>query len=84
MNFLDSWIFKVALDKIFNKICSVLWQMCHAWITYGTVRRTFQTLGKFGGTSGEYEETCLFACFWDPYGSLAMLWLPIGVFVGLL
>ena len=60
-----------------------LWQMSHAWITYGMVRRTVEMLDKLG-TSGKYQETCLFACFWDPYGSLAMIGLPIGVFVGLL
>ena len=64
-------------------LLGVLWQMCHAWITYGTVRRTVQRMGKLGGTSGKYQETCLFACFWDPYGSLAILGLPIGAFVGL-
>ena len=65
-------------------LLGVLWLMCLAWITYGMVRRTVQMLGKLGGTSGKYQETCLFACFWDPYGSLAMLGLPIGAFVGLL
>ena len=35
-------------------------------------------MGKLGGTSGKYQETCLFAFFWDPYGSLAMLGLSIG------
>ena len=54
-------------------LLGVLWQMCYAWIIYGMVRRTVQILGKFGGTCGKYQETCLFACFWDPYGSLAML-----------
>ena len=60
-------------------LLGVLWQMFHAWITYGTFRRTFQTLGKLGGTSGKYQDTCLFACFWNPYGSLAMLGLPLVV-----
>ena len=64
-------------------LLGVLRQMCHAWITYGMVRRTVQIMGKLGGTSGMYQEACLFACFWDPYGSLAMLGLPIGVFAGL-
>ena len=41
-------------------------------------------MGKLGGISGKYQETCQFACFWDSYGSLAMLGLPKGVFVGLL
>ena len=41
-------------------------------------------VGKLGGTSGKYQETCLFACIWDPYGSLAVLGLPIGALVGLL
>ena len=40
-------------------------------------------MGKLGGTSGKYQETCLFACFWDPYRSLAILGLSIGTFVGL-
>ena len=48
-------------------LLGVLWQMCHDWITYGMFRRIVQTLGKLGGTSGEYQETCLFACFWDPF-----------------
>ena len=46
-------------------------------------QKAFQMMGKLGGTSGKYQETCLFACFWDPYGSLAMLGLPIGAFAGL-
>ena len=25
------------------------------------------------GACEKYQETCLFACLWDPYGSLAML-----------
>ena len=64
-------------------LLGVLWQMHQAWITNGTVTRTFQTMGKLGGTSGKYQEKRLFACFWDPYGSLAMLGLPIGEFVRL-
>ena len=64
-------------------LLGVLWQMCHAWITYGMVGRNVQMMGKLGGTSGKYQETCLFACFWDPYNSLAMLGLPIEAFVGL-
>ena len=39
-------------------------------------------MGKLGGTSEKYQEACLFACFWDPYGTLAMLGLSIGAFVG--
>ena len=62
----------------------VLWQMCHTWITYGMVGRNVQMMGKLGGTSGKYQETCLFACFWGPCGSLAMIGLPMGAFVGLL
>ena len=27
INFLDSWIFKVALDKIFNKICRLIYNV---------------------------------------------------------
>ena len=57
--------------------------MCYDLITYGMVGRTVQMMDKLGGTSGKYQDTCLFACFWDPYGSLAMLGLPIGAFVGL-
>ena len=64
-------------------LLGVLWHMCHAWITHGMVGRNVQTMGKLGGTSGKFQEACLIACFWDPYGSLAMLGLPIGVFVGL-
>ena len=41
-------------------------------------------MGRLNGTGGKYQESCPFACFWDPYGSLAMLGLPIGAFVGLL
>ena len=70
----------------YGTLLGVLWQMCHAWITYGLDRRSVQTLGKLGGTNGKYQETCLFACsacFWEPYGSLAMLGLPIGAFAGL-
>ena len=40
-------------------------------------------MGKLGGTSGKYQETCLFPCFWDSYGSLAMLGLPIEAFEAL-
>ena len=64
-------------------LLGVLWQMSHSWITYGMFRRTLQIMGILGGTRGKYQETCLFACFWDPCGSLAMLGLPIGVFAGL-
>ena len=39
--------------------------------------------GRLGSTSGKYQETCPFACFWDLYGSLEMLGSPIGEFVGL-
>ena len=35
--------------------------------------RTVQMMGRVGGTEGKYQEACLFACFWDQYGSLAML-----------
>ena len=66
----------------YSTLLCVLWQMCHAWITYGMVRRMFQMMGKLGGTNEKYQETCLFACFWDFYGSLAILGLPIGAFVG--
>ena len=61
----------------------VLWQIFHASITYGMVRRNVQMMGKLDGTSRKYQETCLFACVWNPYGSLAVLGLPIGAFVGL-
>ena len=65
-------------------LLGVLWQMCHAWITYGMVRRNVQMMGKLGGTSGKYQETCIFTCFWDPYDILPMLGLPMRMFVGLL
>ena len=39
--------------------------------------------GLIGWQKWMDQDTCLFVCFWDPYGSLAMLGLPIGVFVGL-
>ena len=64
-------------------LLGVLWQMCHAWITYGMVRRIVQMMGRPNGTSGKYQESYPFACYWDPYGSLAMHGPPIGVFVGL-
>ena len=60
-------------------LLGVLWQMFHTWITYGMVGSNVQTMGKLGGTSGKYQEACLFACFWDPYGSVSILGLPIGV-----
>ena len=65
-------------------LLGVLWQMCHSWITYGTVRRTVPMMGRLNGTGGKYQESCPFSCFWDSYGSIAKLGLPIGVFVGLL
>ena len=64
-------------------LLGVLWQMYHAWITYGMVRRTVQMMADWVVQVGKTKETCLFACFWDPYGSLAMLGPPIGAFVQL-
>ena len=56
-------------------LLGVLWQMCHAWITYGTVRRTVQTMGKLGGTSGKYQETCLFCMLLGPLWQSCHAWI---------
>ena len=32
-------------------LLGVLWQICHAWILYGTFRRTVLTMARLGGTS---------------------------------
>ena len=45
----------------------------HAWITYGMLRRIVLAISKLYGACEKYQETCPFACLWDPYGSLAML-----------
>ena len=36
-------------------LLDVLHQMFHAWIPYGMVGTTVQTLGKLGDTSGKYQ-----------------------------
>ena len=41
-------------------------------------------MGRLNGISGKYQESYPFACFWDPYDSLAMLGLHIGAFLVLL
>ena len=63
-------------------LLGVLWLMCHAWITYGTIRRTVQMLGGLGVSSKKQQETHPIACFWGSHGSLTMLGLPIGRFIG--
>ena len=63
-------------------LLGVLWQMSHAWITYGTVRRTVQMMGRSGVSSKKQQEIYPIACFWGTHGSLTMLGSLVGPFMG--
>ena len=42
----------------------------------------FQLQFQLGGSSEKQQEACPLACFWDSHGSLTMLGLSVGSFVG--
>ena len=45
-------------DRIltYGTLLDVLWQMYHAWITYGTVRRIASTLDRLGASMKKHQE----------------------------
>ena len=49
-------------DRIltYDTLLDVLWQMYHAWITYGTVRRIAQMLDRSGASMKNHQEKLLF------------------------
>ena len=63
-------------------LLAVLWQMCHIWITYGTVRISTITMRKVIWRIGS-SIACI-ACLYKPHDSLATIGSSIGALVGLL
>ena len=41
--------YQINRSLAYPTLLGVLWQMCHIWITYGTVRRVFLTISKLCG-----------------------------------
>ena len=70
-----------------------VWHIAHFYVSYGRCSMLGLPMGWSEGKSRQWGDEMAqmvntknhapFACFWDPYGSLAMLGSPIGAFVGL-
>ena len=75
--------FSINTSLAYCALLDVLWQMCHAWITYGMVRRTaFLTRKSYEANDGQ-QGTPHSACLHNHYDSSAIFGSHIGVIVGL-